>query len=177
MKKIISLVTLCAVLLSACKTEYPDRKTSATTPEITETETVDTSAVESVGATDNNTTEAVTTSAVSSPETCENIQPFSALPMSCSQLPLHFPRLATIMVSTTKGGHRMHPWRHFCTITRHRWLVRRGCFRVGLYWQGLTHDLSKYSPTEFLTGARLYQGNRSPNAAEREHTSELQSHA
>ena len=62
----------------------------------------------------------------------------------------------------------MHPWRHFCTITRHRWLVRRGCFRVGLYWQGLTHDLSKYSPTEFLTGARLYQGNRSPNAAERE---------
>ena len=43
-----------------------------------------------------------------------------------------------------------------------------GCFKVGLYWQGLTHDLSKYSPTEFWTGARYYQGNRSPNAAERE---------
>ena len=43
-----------------------------------------------------------------------------------------------------------------------------GCFRVGLIWQGLTHDLSKYSPTEFLVGARLYQGSRSPNAAERE---------
>lgn len=59
-------------------------------------------------------------------------------------------------------------WRHFCTITKHRYIVRKGCFRVGLYWQGLTHDLSKYSPTEFLVGAKYYQGNRSPNAAERE---------
>ena len=59
-------------------------------------------------------------------------------------------------------------WRHFCTITRHRWLVRQGCFQVGLYWQGLLHDLSKYSPTEFCVGAKYYQGTRSPNAAERE---------
>lgn len=62
----------------------------------------------------------------------------------------------------------MKPWQHFKTITHHRWLVCRGCFRVGLYWQGLTHDLSKYSPAEFWTGARYYQGTRSPNAAERE---------
>ena len=57
---------------------------------------------------------------------------------------------------------------HFHTITHHRHLVRRGCFRVGLYYQGLTHDLSKYSPTEFWTGVCYYQGTRSPNAAERE---------
>lgn len=62
----------------------------------------------------------------------------------------------------------MKAWQHFCTITHHRWLVRQGCFKVGLYWQGLTHDLSKYSPTEFCSGARYYQGTRSPNAAERE---------
>ena len=62
----------------------------------------------------------------------------------------------------------MQAWKHFKTITHHKWLVLRGCFRVGLYWQGLTHDLSKYAPTEFLNGARYYQGNRSPNAAERE---------
>ena len=62
----------------------------------------------------------------------------------------------------------MKPWRHFCTITKHRWLVRQGCFRVGLYWQGLIHDLSKYSPTEFRSGAKYYQGDRSPNAAERD---------
>ena len=49
---------------------------------------------------------------------------------------------------------------HFKTITHHRHLVLRGCFRVGLYWQGLCHDLSKYSPTEFWTGVRYYQGTR-----------------
>ena len=62
----------------------------------------------------------------------------------------------------------MNAWRHFITITHHRWLMRRGCFQVGLYWQGLTHDLSKYSPTEFAVGIRYFQGNRSPNGAERE---------
>ena len=62
----------------------------------------------------------------------------------------------------------MNAWRHFLTITHHRWLVREGCFRVGLYWQGLTHDLSKYAPTEFRSGVKYYQGTRSPNAAERE---------
>lgn len=46
----------------------------------------------------------------------------------------------------------------------------RYCFRIGLYKQGLLHDLSKYSPTEFLVGAKYYQGNRSPNNAEREAT-------
>lgn len=62
----------------------------------------------------------------------------------------------------------MHIWKHFCTITKHRWAVRRHCFAVGLYWHGLTHDLSKYSPTEFWTGAKYYQGTRSPNSRERE---------
>ena len=59
-------------------------------------------------------------------------------------------------------------WGHLKTITHHRFLVMVGCFRVGLIRQGLTHDLSKYSSTEFWEGARYYQGNRSPNAAERE---------
>jgi hypothetical protein len=62
----------------------------------------------------------------------------------------------------------MKAWQHFKTITRHRWLVRQGCFRVGLYWQGLTHDLSKYTPIEFCVGAKYFQGTRSPNSAERD---------
>ena len=62
----------------------------------------------------------------------------------------------------------MKAWNHFKTITQHRWLVMKGCFRVGLYWQGLTHDLSKYSPSEFIVGARLWSGVRSPNSYERE---------
>ncbi len=59
-------------------------------------------------------------------------------------------------------------WKHFCTITHHRMLVAKCCFKVGLYWQGLVHDLSKYSPTEFKVGVKYYQGTRSPNNAERE---------
>ncbi len=62
----------------------------------------------------------------------------------------------------------MKAWQHFCTITYHKYLVAKGCFAVGLYKQGLLHDMSKYSPIEFRVGAKYYQGNRSPNNAERE---------
>ena len=56
---------------------------------------------------------------------------------------------------------------HFMTITRHKLLVTRYCFRLGLFRQGILHDLSKYSPTEFLIGVRYFQGHQSPNNAER----------
>ena len=56
---------------------------------------------------------------------------------------------------------------HLRTVQHHRFLVLRHCWRVGLYWQGLTHDLSKFSPVEFSAGAKYYQGNRSPNDAKR----------
>lgn len=47
-------------------------------------------------------------------------------------------------------------------------MVIRHCFHAGIFWQGLRHDLSKYSPTEFIQGAKYYEGDRSPNAGERE---------
>lgn len=59
---------------------------------------------------------------------------------------------------------------HFTTITRHKIEVMKNCFRAGLYYQGLVHDLSKYSPSEFLRGVKYYQGDRSPNDAERKET-------
>ena len=62
----------------------------------------------------------------------------------------------------------MHIWKHFKTITKHKLLVMKYCFRIGLYKQGLLHDLSKYSWPEFSVGCKYYQGNRSPNNAERE---------
>ena len=68
----------------------------------------------------------------------------------------------------TKSDRQLHPILHFRTITKHKLLVMHYCFRAGLYRQGLLHDLSKYSPTEFIPGCRYYQGNRSPNNAERE---------
>ena len=56
---------------------------------------------------------------------------------------------------------------HFKTITRHRHAVMRHCLRAGILWQGIRHDLSKYTPAEFIQGARYYTGTRSPNEAER----------
>lgn len=40
--------------------------------------------------------------------------------------------------------------------------------KAGIPFQGLKHDLSKYSPTEFIPGAKYYIGIKSPNEIERE---------
>lgn len=57
---------------------------------------------------------------------------------------------------------------HFRTITRHRHEVIKNCFKAGIGFQGLFHDLSKYSYTEFSVGAKYYRGYKSPNDVERE---------
>ena len=56
---------------------------------------------------------------------------------------------------------------HLHTVNSHRRLVRKACFKMGLYWQGLTHDLSKYSPTEFIPSVKYYDGTHSPTQDER----------
>ena len=61
-----------------------------------------------------------------------------------------------------------HVIKHFLTITNHRHKVIYNCARSGILLQGLKHDLSKYSLTEFVPGAIYFQGNRSPNEKERE---------
>lgn len=57
---------------------------------------------------------------------------------------------------------------HFRTITKHRHKVIANCAKAGILWQGLRHDLSKYTPTEFAPGVKYYTGKRSPNEGERE---------
>ena len=56
---------------------------------------------------------------------------------------------------------------HFKTITTHKIVVMKHCFKIGLYKQGLLHDMSKYGLTEFIEGCKYYQGTRSPHHAER----------
>lgn len=58
---------------------------------------------------------------------------------------------------------------HMKTITRHRHKVIIHCIKAGIGFQGLFHDLSKYSPTELYEGIKYYQGGkRSPNEGARE---------
>lgn len=56
---------------------------------------------------------------------------------------------------------------HFRTITKHKITVGILCFRSGFFWRGLNHDNSKYSPIEFFSTAKYFQGNRSPIEAEK----------
>lgn len=58
-------------------------------------------------------------------------------------------------------------FKHFMTITRHRHQVIRHCYRAGILFRGLLHDLSKYSFAEFSEGMRFYDGSRSPNVGAR----------
>ena len=52
--------------------------------------------------------------------------------------------------------------KHFNLITKHRWNVFKLCVRAGIPIRGLLHDLSKYSPTEFIESAKFYVGTHSP---------------
>ena len=54
---------------------------------------------------------------------------------------------------------------HLWVITKHKWRVFLNCFRCGIPTQGIVHDLSKFSPTEFFESVKYYQGNRSPIGA------------
>jgi len=56
---------------------------------------------------------------------------------------------------------------HFKTITTHKILVTSLCFKCGLYSQGLLHDLSKYSYTEFVPGVKYWVGYKSPITIEK----------
>ena len=62
----------------------------------------------------------------------------------------------------------MSAYKHLKTITKHRHAVIKHAFKAGIPLRGLLHDLSKYSPEEFMAGAKFYLGTRSPNEAERE---------
>ena len=58
-------------------------------------------------------------------------------------------------------------WKHFKTVCRHKFVVYQECKACGIAWQGIVHDLSKFSPTEFLPSARFFQGDKSPIEAQK----------
>lgn len=62
----------------------------------------------------------------------------------------------------------MKAWKHFKKICIHKYWVAHYCFKCGLYWRGIKHDMSKFSPVEFWESVKYYQGNRSPIDAAKE---------
>ncbi len=58
--------------------------------------------------------------------------------------------------------------KHLSLVCRHKWHVFLLCCRAGIPLQGITHDLSKFSPVEFWESVKYYNGKRSPLAVSRE---------
>jgi hypothetical protein len=56
----------------------------------------------------------------------------------------------------------MKAWKHFKKILVHKYWVFKYCCNAGIPVQGILHDLSKFSPTEFFESVKYYQGNISP---------------
>ena len=56
---------------------------------------------------------------------------------------------------------------HLNNVLTHRHMVFKFCCRVGIPWQGFTHDFSKFTLTELIPSVRYYQGTASPIGAER----------
>lgn len=59
-------------------------------------------------------------------------------------------------------------FRHLKTIFWHKRIVFSECKACGIFWRGIFHDISKFSPAEFISSARYFQGNRSPIEAEKD---------
>ena len=60
---------------------------------------------------------------------------------------------------------------HLKTVITHKWAVFYHGIKIGIPLQAFFHDMSKFSPIEFLGGAKNYasvNGKRSPNEIERE---------
>ena len=51
---------------------------------------------------------------------------------------------------------------HFNLINKHRWKVFMLCIKAGIPFRGLVHDLSKYTPTEFIESVKYFNGKKSP---------------
>lgn len=58
---------------------------------------------------------------------------------------------------------------HLKTVITHKKYVAKYCFMCGLYYQGIVHDLSKFSPVEFFESVKYYTGTRSPIDVCKEH--------
>ena len=48
--------------------------------------------------------------------------------------------------------------RYLRYLIRHKWFVFVECWEAGLYWRGLIHDWSKFSPDEWFPYAEFFYG-------------------
>lgn len=49
---------------------------------------------------------------------------------------------------------------YFWYLIKHKWLVFKYCKHYGIVWQGITHDWTKFSPSEFIEYAGYFASGR-----------------
>lgn len=54
----------------------------------------------------------------------------------------------------------MKHWRYLNYVVRHKWYVMKACFKRGMYWRGIKHDLSKLLPSEWFPYVEYFYGPR-----------------
>lgn len=47
-------------------------------------------------------------------------------------------------------------WIYFKYVIEHKWNVGIECLKMGLFWHAITHDLSKFLPSEFIPYAKHF---------------------
>ena len=57
---------------------------------------------------------------------------------------------------------KYHLFKHLKVVLKHKHYVLINSFHLGIPLQGIVHDLSKYSPTEFWEGVKYFNGKHSP---------------
>ena len=58
--------------------------------------------------------------------------------------------------------------KHIKLVSKHKWYVFKFAVKAGIPFRGFIHDLSKFSPTEFIESVKYYNGKRSPLHVARE---------
>ena len=57
----------------------------------------------------------------------------------------------------------INAFKHLKVIIKHKWIVLKLCIKAGIPWRGLVHDLSKFSPVEFINSVKYFNnGTGSP---------------
>lgn len=56
--------------------------------------------------------------------------------------------------------------KYLWAVLRHKWFVFLECYKLGIPWLGIIHDLSKFLPSEFVPYARHFYGPASHHSDE-----------
>lgn len=57
--------------------------------------------------------------------------------------------------------------KYFWYLVRHKWYVFFACLKYGILWRGITHDLSKFLPSEWPPYVDYYFGDNTTEAKKR----------